>query len=561
MSCGQPAQLPDALLELWLRKRALSSLHVRRQERPDFAVSPPPPTLQPLPTPPARSSKFATSFPPSLSPRWEASIHFTPLGRESCALASNKRGTAACVRGSLGAKPSDPGWGPGKGWTAGLQESLAPPRLPHLPALLPPLQWETEQGHPGPPPLLFLTVGGTGRSAAAEMGRCCLASPLPPVKPDPQCRQPVPSPARSGFAPASPLPWIRQGESRPKGRHLPLLQQTAVALPSECDPFCRGGGGSPLSRCGFGGCSIPAAGSFPHGTVPLPTTASQQDPNTTESSSSRRPPSPLPPAGPKDEGSESHHGAAGCRPSLSPAPGDSRSVKAFCFDVGKSRARRRRLPTMTTRLSNEPCYLIRQQQPQSTGTWRCPDLHVASRRETLTCHSFGSACELGTGALRQDFLGFIIFQGFLLLRRPGAGSGAGGRRGLCRGCRWRLPRRRARGLAHLCKRNGAGAEHPGLHPAAGRAPHSPKPTATRSTSPAAANGTGWCFGTLISGMSQIQPPLILLQPRVHSWGKSWSTVRDLGLPGMVTGAASPCCNASGLAAPSQKPSQGPTFLL
>lgn len=107
---------------------------------------------------------------------------------------------------------------------------------------------------------------------------------------------------------------------------------------------------------------------------------------------------------------------------------------------------------------------------QSTDTRRCPEPHVMPRREKLTCHSFGSACELGTGALRQDFLGLIIFQGFLLLRRRGAGSGARGRPGLCRGGRWRLPGRRARGLTRLCKRNRAGAEHPGVQRAAGRAP-------------------------------------------------------------------------------------------
>lgn len=111
--CGQPAQLPDALqgLELWFRKRVLSSFHVRLQERPDFAAPLPFP-----PHPPALRSLQPRSHPPS--PRWEASIHFTPLGRESCTLASNKRGMAVCIRGSLGAKPSDPGWGPGKGWMA-----------------------------------------------------------------------------------------------------------------------------------------------------------------------------------------------------------------------------------------------------------------------------------------------------------------------------------------------------------------------------------------------------------------------------------------------------------
>ena len=85
--CGQPAQLPDALqaLELWLRKRALSSLHVRCQERPDFAV----PSSPSRPACPAlRSLQPHSSHPPS--PRWEASIHFTPLGRESCVLASDE---------------------------------------------------------------------------------------------------------------------------------------------------------------------------------------------------------------------------------------------------------------------------------------------------------------------------------------------------------------------------------------------------------------------------------------------------------------------------------------
>lgn len=37
------------------------------------------------------------------------------------------------------------------------------------------------------------------------------------------------------------------------------------------------------------------------------------------------------------------------------------------------------------------------------------------------------------------------------------------------------------------------------------------------------------FQTLISGMSQIQLPLLVSQPRVQGGGKSWSIVRDLGL--------------------------------
>lgn len=104
-------------------------------------------------------------------------------------------------------------------------------------------------------------------------------------------------------------------------------------------------------------------------------------------------------------------------------------------------------------------------------------------------------------------------------------------------------------------------------PRCGQRPGSLKPTATRRTSPAAGNGTSRCFGTPISGMSQIQLPLLVLQPRVHSAGKSWSTVRDLGLLGVGIGAASLCsrsprCNTSSSAAPSsQKPSRGPTFLL
>lgn len=184
------------------------------------------------------------------------------------------------------------------------------------------------------------------------------------------------------------------------------------------------------------------------------------------------------------------------------------------------------------------------------------------RRETLTCHSFGSTCKLGLGALRQDFSGLIIFQGFLILRRCRAGRGAGGQPGLCRRCRWRLPRRRLRGLARLCKRNRVGDEHPGVHHATGRDPSHPNPQQPR----AAANSASRCFGTLISGMSQIQPPLLVLQPGVHSGRKSWSPARDFGLLGMGIGAASLCshsprCNASSSAAPSQKPSRGPTFLL
>lgn len=114
----------------------------RRQERPRCAAPP---------APPAPSVKFVAPFPlsarplstfsplplshPLLLPRGEASTRFPPLGRERCALASSGRGTAACARGSLGAKSQHRGWEPGKGWMAWLQEGLAP-SLPPRPALL-----------------------------------------------------------------------------------------------------------------------------------------------------------------------------------------------------------------------------------------------------------------------------------------------------------------------------------------------------------------------------------------------------------------------------------------
>lgn len=174
---------------------------------------------------------------------------------------------------------------------------------------------------------------------------------------------------------------------------------------------------------------------------------------------------------------------------------------------------------------------------QGTGPRRCPELPP---RGTLTCHSFGSAAELGPGAFRQHFWGLVIFRGFLLLRH----RGAGGRPGLRRWHRRDRPRGRARGLGHLCKRNGVRAEPPGA-------------TRTPSPAPDTAHGTGQGVRALIPKPHPC---------RTQEKGKSWSTRRDLGLLGTGTAAASPrsCsprCSASGSAAPSQKPSQALTFLL
>lgn len=143
--CGQPAQLPDALqgLELWLRKRALSSLHVHRQERPDFAVPP-------LPTLPARSSKFATSFPPSLSPL--GSIHplYTPWKGKLHARIQQK-GNGCVRKGQPGSKTLGSRLG-ARERTDGVTPGDPGPRSPtSASSALPPLQWEMEQGHPGPP--------------------------------------------------------------------------------------------------------------------------------------------------------------------------------------------------------------------------------------------------------------------------------------------------------------------------------------------------------------------------------------------------------------------------
>lgn len=182
------------------------------------------------------------------------------------------------------------------------------------------------------------------------------------------------------------------------------------------------------------------------------------------------------------------------------------------------------------------------------GTHGCLELHVPWQGETLTCHSLGSTGELGTGALRQDFLGLIIFLGFLLLRC----RRTGGQPGLCRWCR---PRRRARGLTRLCKRNRAGAERPGVHRPVGRAPQT---TAAHSTAPAAANSAGWCFGTLILGIIHLHIPTAFAA-QSSQWGKSWSPARGPGWLAMGMGAASLCsrsprCDTSSSAATSQKPS-------
>ena len=284
--CGQPAQLPDALqgLELWLRKRALSSLHVRRQEGPDFC--------RPLPFPPrlpALRSLQPRSHPPS--PRWEASIHFTPLGRESCTLASNKRGMAVCVRGSLGAKTlgSRPG---ARERMDGVTPGEPGPRSPmSASSALPPLQWEMEQGHPGPhlcsyPTPVFLTAGGLAGpqqqkwGGAAWLHQCLQQNQI--LSADSPSR-PVPCSFRLctslTLALDTPRQELSQREPSPFAHSKRLWHSSPVAVTTE--PVLPGALLSPAV----------ALGNAPYSSQLLPTMASQQDPNTTKSSSSHLPPS------------------------------------------------------------------------------------------------------------------------------------------------------------------------------------------------------------------------------------------------------------------------------
>lgn len=136
-----------------------------------------------------------------------------------------------------------------------------------------------------------------------------------------------PAPAPPGFAPPHPCPGNAEAKSFPKGRHLPLLQQTA---PVSTEPDLLGAHLNPAV----------ALWDAPYSSHLFPTTASQQDPNTTLSSSSCSPSSP---SSRVQERGQERHRHCGMHPSLSPAPGDSGSLKAHCFDVGKSTVRRRRL--------------------------------------------------------------------------------------------------------------------------------------------------------------------------------------------------------------------------
>lgn len=151
----------------------------------------------------------------------------------------------------------------------------------------------------------------------------------------------------------------------------------------------------------------------------------------------------------------------------------------------------------------------------------------------LTCHSFGSARELGPGrrrAVRQRFAGLVVV--FWALLVPG-GRGAGGRPGLRRGGRWR----RARGLARLCKRNGVGAERLGVPP--GCIPLPSRPLCR--TTP----------GVVFSGINQSHLP-----PSHPSTRLGEQRDRREGFGGGVGAvrlcSRSPCCNASGVRAPSPK---------
>lgn len=299
------------------------------------------------------------------------------------------------------------------------------------------------------------------RARAGAEETCARLAPRTPRRQErPRCAAPPPPPARSAKF-VAPFPLSARHPFHPllsprgeaSTRFLPLEGRAARSRPAngerpraqgaawEQNPSSQAGS---QGRAGWRGCRRGWPPASPLGQLcsPSPVTG----PRAMAPSPAVNPARPKPPLSPHFSPKP---GAAGCRPRLSPAPGDSRSAPAFSFDVGKNRARRSRLPTAAARLVN---------QPHRSLTGRA--LPGSAGEGALTCHSFGSARELGPGrcrAVRQHFVGLLIIFWALLL--PG-GRGASGGPGLRRGGRWR----RARGLARLCKRNGVGAERLGVPP-------------------------------------------------------------------------------------------------